>query len=129
MSVVEGWKIPGVKVPPPNERVLKMLVSPETGESKHMSILFSIISPNSTTGTHRHDTSDECMYVATGRGTFICGLEKNAIAPDVLLVAKAGVEHEIRNESEETMKLVAVFCPPPKPAGYFEKATKARLGK
>ncbi|MEM2904966.1 MAG: cupin domain-containing protein [Candidatus Bathyarchaeia archaeon] len=127
MPVVEGWKIPGVKVPPPNERVLKMLVSPETGDSEHMSILFSIISPSSTTGLHRHESGDECMYVATGRGTFICGSERTPIGPDVLLVAKKGVEHEIRNESEETMKLVAVFSPPLKPTGYIAEATRLRL--
>jgi len=129
MSVVEGWRIPGVKVPQPNERVLKVLASPETGGSEHMSILFSIISPDSTTGMHRHESSDECMYVATGRGTYICGSERKAIAPDVLLIAKAGQEHEIRNKSEETMKLVAVFSPPLKPTGYIEKATQARLAK
>jgi len=95
----------------------------------HMSILFSIISPDSTTGMHRHESSDECMYVATGRGTYICGSERTPIVPDVLLIAKAGEEHEVRNEGEETMKLVAVFSPPLKPAGYIEKATQARLGK
>ena len=129
MSVVEGWKIPGVKVPPPNERILKVLVSPETGGSKHTSILFSIISPRSTTGLHVHDSSDECMYVATGRGTYICGSERTPIAPDVVLIAKSGEEHEIRNESDETMKLVAIFCPPLKPTGYIEKALQARLSR
>jgi len=129
VSVVEGWKIPGVKVPRPNERVLKVLVSPETGGSEHMSVLFSIISPSSTTGAHQHQGSEECMYVVTGRGTYICGTERTSIAPDVLLIAKAGEEHEIRNESEETMKLVAVFSPPLKPTGYIEEATRARLGR
>lgn len=69
------------------------------------------------------------MYVVTGRGTYICGTERTSIAPDVLLIAKAGEEHEIRNESEETMKLVAVFSPPLKPTGYIEEATRARLGR
>jgi len=127
LPVIEGWKVRGVKVPPPNERVLKVLVSPETGASKHVSVLFSIISPSSTTGMHRHESSEECMYVVTGRGTFICGSERTPIAPDELLVAEAGEEHEIRNESEETMKLVAVFSPPLKPTGYIEKAMQARL--
>ena len=129
MSVVEGWKIRGAKVPQPNERVLKLLASPETGETKYVSILFSIISPGSTTGRHLHDSSDECMYVATGRGTYVCGSSATSIAPDVLLVAKAGEEHEIKNESEETMKLVAIFGPPLKPLGYIQKALEARLGK
>ncbi|MBS7609184.1 cupin domain-containing protein [Candidatus Bathyarchaeota archaeon] len=127
MSVVRGWEVQGVKVPMPFERVLKILVSPEVGNSEHTTILFSIISPGSTTGLHRHEESEECMYVVSGRGCYKVAGKEISFEPDSILIAKKGEEHEIRNLSDETMKLVAIFAPPLKPSGYIEEALRKRL--
>jgi quercetin dioxygenase-like cupin family protein len=127
MSVVRGWEVPGVKVPKPNERVLKVLVSPEVGNSDYTTILFSIISPFSTTGPHKHDESEECMYVVSGRGVYRVAGREISFEPDSILIAKKGEEHEIRNLSDETMKLVAIFAPPLKPSGYIEEALRQRM--
>ncbi len=129
MSVVKAWKVPGVKVPPPCERVLKVVVSPEVTGAKDVTILFSIISPGSTTGLHRHDGSEEYMYIVTGRGTFTVGGETTPIEPDVIIIAEAGKDHEIRNLSDETMKLLAIYAPPIKPTGYFEKAVQMAVSR
>jgi len=120
---VEVWKVPGVKVPAPNERVLKVLMSPEVTNTPRLTILVSIISPHSTTGLHTHEV-DEFMYIVTGKGESTIAGEKSEVEPDALLQAPATVEHEIRNLSEETLKLFCVFSPPLKPQGYFERATE-----
>lgn len=115
--------VPGVKVPQPNERVLKVLMSPQVTDTRNLTLLVSSISPHSSTGRHTHDV-DEFMYIVTGRGEGYCGEEKVDIQSDVLFYAPSKVEHEVRNTGDETLKLFCIFSPPMKPQGFFEEATK-----
>ena len=128
LTVYSIWEIDGVKVPKPNERVLKIVMSPETTGTKELTLLISIISPNSTTGSHTHDV-DEIMYIAHGRGLFISGGERVSIQTDQVVYAAKGQVHEVKNTSEETLKLICVFYPPIKTNGYLKKAVEAALGK
>lgn len=116
--------IPGVKVPAPNERVLKVLACPELGRAGDFTILISIISPGYTTGLHAHAV-DEYMYVVTGQGKSICRDEASEVGPDFFIFAPRNIEHEIKNTGEETLKLFCVFAPALKPAGYFQEAIAA----
>lgn len=119
--VFDGMEVPGAKVPAPNERVLKVLLSPEIGNTEKLTLLFSIISPGKTTGLHTHDV-DEIMYVATGRGECIVGEEKGKLREDTVLFAPKLVKHEVKNTVDETLKLICFYVPPMKPTGYFAEA-------
>ena len=119
--IIEGMKVTGVKVPSPNERVLKILLSPELENTDKFTLLFSIVSPRNGTGVHTHD-SDEVMYVAAGRGEGIVGEETAEIKPDSVIYAPKLVRHEVKNTGDEMLKLVCFYIPPLKPAGYFEEA-------
>jgi len=121
--IIEGMKVTGVKVPPPHERVLKILLSPELGDTDKFTVLFSIISPGNATGLHTHE-SDEVMYVAAGRGEGMVGEEKAELKEDTVIFAPKLVKHEVANAGEETLKLICFYIPPLKPAGYFEEAIK-----
>ncbi|NIM45091.1 MAG: cupin domain-containing protein [Nitrososphaeria archaeon] len=119
--IVETEDIPGAKVPEPNERVLKVVMSPEIGNYEKLTVLVSIISPGNSTGYHTHG-SDEIMYVATGRGEGVVDGETKKIRVDSLIYAAKGVKHEVKNAGDETLKLICFYSPPIKPAGYFEEA-------
>lgn len=121
---IKGWQVPGVEVPPPNKRFLKVVMSPEVTGTQQLTLLYSIIGPGYTTGVHTHDV-DEFQYVATGRGESTVGEEKSLVEMDTVIHAPAGVSHEVRNTGDETLKLICFFVPPLKPAGYFEKAIEA----
>lgn len=116
--------VKGVKVPLPNERILKVLACPELGAGGDLTVLVSIITPGGGTGLHTHDV-DEYMYVATGSGQSICKGDVDEVASDSLIFAPKGVEHEIRNTGEESLKLFCVYVPALKTAGYFEQAVAA----
>lgn len=128
MAVYSVWKVDGVKVPKPNERVLKIIMSPETTGTKELTLLVSIISPKSTTGSHTHDV-DEIMYIAHGRGVFISYGKRESVQSDQVVYAARGQVHEIKNTSEETLKLICVFYPPLKAEGYVKKAVDAAMRK
>jgi len=124
MPIYKVWETPGAAVPPPNERVLKVILSPEVTGTKELTLLVSIIRPCSTTGVHTHD-QDETMYVATGIGEMLEGERRAWVQPDMVLVAPAGVSHEVKNTGDETLKLICFFSPPLKSGGAYEKAIEA----
>ncbi|MBL7126350.1 MAG: cupin domain-containing protein [Dehalococcoidales bacterium] len=109
--VYDGWSFPAVKAAPPNERFLKIIMSPEVSGYKEATVLFSHIPPGSGTGMHTH-TSDEIMYVI-GRGESKVGDEVTKLEADSVIFAPKGVAHECRNTSEtETLKIFCVYIPP-----------------
>ncbi|MFC1903458.1 cupin domain-containing protein [Chloroflexota bacterium] len=113
-SVYDGWEFPAVKIGPPTERYLKLIMCPETTGYEKATILFSHIPPGGSTGMHTHPDSDEIIYFV-GRGEGIMDREKVALETDSVIFAPKGVEHECRNTSEtETLKLFCVFLPPMK---------------
>ncbi|MDD5698530.1 MAG: cupin domain-containing protein [Victivallaceae bacterium] len=122
--IKKGFNVPGVKAPRPNERMLKVLMSPELGDTNDLTILISIIPPGSTTGLHTHH-GDEYMYVVSGRGESIENGQVSPIEPDSLIVACGGNEHGIRNTGDESLKLFCIFCPALEPVGCFLEAIEA----
>lgn len=120
--IFEGMEVTGAKVPAPLERVLKVLISPELGNTNKFTLLFSIISPGNATGFHTHARADEVMYVAAGQGEAIVGDEKREIRKDAIIFAPKLVEHSVKNTRDETLKLVCFYVPPLKPSGYYEQA-------
>jgi mannose-6-phosphate isomerase-like protein (cupin superfamily) len=119
--IFDGMDVPGVRVPTPNERLLKILLSPELGDTDKCTLLYSIISPKNGTGPHVHD-SDEIMCVVTGRGEGSVGEEKSQFREGTIIFAPKNVKHEVKNSGDETLKLVCVYIPALKPSGYFAEA-------
>ena len=119
----DGMRVPGAKVPAPNERFLKVLLSPELGSTDKFTLLYSIISPKNGTGEHAHD-SDEIMYVATGRGEGVVGNEKSELKEGTVIFAPNRIKHHITNTGDETLKIVCFYIPALKPAGYFAEAAE-----
>jgi len=114
--VYEGWKLPSVKVEPPNMRCLKLIASPETTGYDKATVLFSHIPPGGTTGSHNHPNSDEIIYFI-GRGEGTIDGKRVQIETDSVMIAPKGVEHECWNTSEtETLKLFCVFIPSLEPS-------------
>jgi len=122
--VFDGWEFPSSKADPPNERFLKLILSPELNGYKEATILFSHIPPGSSTGMHTHDANDEIMYVV-GRGEGQVGDEVAKLETDSVIYAPRGVTHECRNTTKtETLKLFCVFIPAIKPSALLEKLTE-----
>lgn len=128
MSIFEIWKVRGIKILKPCERTLKIVMSPETTDTKELTYLVSIIPSNSTTCSHAHDVN-EIMYVASGRGDCIIGGRKSTVQSDSVIFAPKKVEHEIKNTGEETLKLICVFFPPLKPVDHIRDAIEAAKEK
>ena len=60
------------------------------------------------------------MFVVSGRGEATIEGKKHEIVPDTTIYAPLGVRHQLRNLSDETMKVICVFVPP-LPPQYIDK--------
>lgn len=112
------WEIGSKKVDPPHERSLQILYSPNPPEAsfgldkdRDITVLMSTIYPHGgQTGIHTHEV-DEIIFVTTGRGKGVEGDETFDIQPGTVIYAPAGVEHDCRNLSDQTMQMVCIYSP------------------
>lgn len=106
------WEAEAVKVGPPYERTLKVVLSPEVGGVDSLTFIISSLYPGSQTNVHHHGISGELMYFLSGRGKATLGDLSYDIEPDTALYAGPGIEHQIINTSDEMMKVACIYVPP-----------------
>ena len=129
MPVIKVQDVKGVKIPAPYERTIRVLLAPDTQDIvQGMSVSHCIIAPHSQTDYHDHP-GVEMMYIITGFGECHIGEEVFPLQPDVLMVVPPRTMHDMRNYSDETMKLVAMFIPAETAASIYERAEKAAQKK
>jgi quercetin dioxygenase-like cupin family protein len=129
MPVIDCAKIEGIKIPKPYERTIKVLLAPDTQSLvKDLSITMGIIAPKSCNDLHKHE-GIEILYIASGFGRAVLGDETTEIKQDSLIVAPPGVMHQQINDSDDTMKMVAVWTPPQSGKEVMDRAIKAAKGK
>ena len=70
-----------------------------------------LLLPGQTLGAHFHQEVEETFYVAQGRAAFtVNGEELQAAQGDAFRMETAD-RHDIRNDSNEPLKLVFIKCP------------------
>lgn len=131
MKVIKSWEISGIEVPQPYQRIIKVLLAPDLNGIEEYSVSQAIIYPKSKTDNHIHDRK-ELIYIVSGKGYCINNKERVNLELDMLLLIEEGEEHQIFNDSDETMKLLIVFVPP-QTAEYLSKrpiwSLKSSIGK
>ncbi|MBA7628920.1 hypothetical protein ES703_36417 [subsurface metagenome] len=124
--VVDVGKLPGSKVLGENERLLKVVMSPQVGNYDKATVLISEIDPGKSTGMHTHEV-DEIMYVASGEGITICGGKENTVGRGSVIFAPKVIEHTVNNTGNEKLRLVCFFIPSMEPQGKLKEATEKTI--
>ena len=126
MSVIDIRKIEGVRINEPYGRTVKIICAPEiSDEVKDLSITMGIIDPHSRNDLHIHENGMELLYIVSGYGKAIVGDEEFTIQQDSLIIAPKGVRHQQINESDDTMKMFAIWTPPVSGEEVLNRAIKA----
>jgi quercetin dioxygenase-like cupin family protein len=129
MCVIDAGKIEGVKIPAPYERTVKVLLAPDTQDLvKDVSITMGIIAPHSRNDLHTHE-GFELLYIVTGFGKAVLGENAYEIKHDSLIVAAPGVPHQQINESDDTMKMFAIWTPAVSGKEVLDRALIAAKGQ
>jgi mannose-6-phosphate isomerase-like protein (cupin superfamily) len=97
---------------PPHKRELKVLLSPKVhGTSPQLSIGMVSIPPGESGDPHFHDTEQETWFVISGTGKLVVGEEEVKLEADMVVVAPAGVPHQIINDGSQVLKALFIFTP------------------
>ena len=126
MPVINAFNIKSVKIPAPYERVIRVLLAPDTQDDvKGMSVSHGVFAPREGKCDYHKHSGVEMMYIITGKGECHIGDEVFPLEPDTLMVVPPETMHDIRNYSDETMKLVAMWIPPVTSKEIYERAEEA----
>ncbi len=61
---------------------------------------------------NRHETSDQWMYVISGRAQAVVGGSETALSPGDLILIEKGETHEITNTSSFPFQTINIYVPP-----------------
>lgn len=110
MIIIQSDKESGVKVPPPFEREIKLLLGPDKGEVEEIRANLVILPKDGKTNYHMHDRP-ELIYVLDGLGICISEAGDISISKNTLIWAKKNDMHQIKNSSNKELKLFTLFVP------------------
>ncbi len=82
------------------------------------------LKPGEEIGMEVHSEHDQFIRIESGKGKAIMNGEEHEIADGSAVVIPAGIQHNIINMSQETMKLYTIYTPPEHKPGTIHK-TKA----
>jgi len=85
-------------------------VSPETG-SRHLAMGSQDMPPGTGIRIHKHDRTEEILYVTSGAGTVVLGDERIAVEGDTTVWVPPGAWHGVENPDEH-MHLLWIVTPP-----------------
>ena len=73
-----------------------------------------VIAPKDSVGgpDNRHESSDQWLYVMSGRGLALVDDEQVSLEPGTLLLIEAGERHQIINDEDEPLTTINVYAPP-----------------
>ncbi len=125
MSVIYVDKLESYNIPEPFERSIKVILAPDTQDVvKDISITMGIIAPHSNNDYHMHEGT-ELLYIMSGYGKAKIDGKDYELRPDALIIAPPRIMHQQINESDETMKMLAIWTPPVTSKEVLDRAVEA----
>ncbi|HSV31661.1 MAG TPA: cupin domain-containing protein [Atribacteraceae bacterium] len=107
MKIRYVWDEPGVSIPKPYRRTVRMVFGSDRQGVNELSLISAVIDPGSSTD-RRVRNRLELIYIIYGKGVFICNDREYPIEADTAVYVEPGDVVQIRNTGEETLKLASV---------------------
>src|SRR5919107_4629653 len=82
-------------------------------DSPHLFYDAYCLLPGQAQKVHAHEDSDKVYYVLSGTGRFSVGEEEEDLGEGHAVIARAGVPHGVRNETDEGLVLLVTMAPRP----------------
>jgi mannose-6-phosphate isomerase-like protein (cupin superfamily) len=82
-------------------------------DSPHLFYDTYCLMPGQSQKIHAHDDSDKVYYVLRGTGRFTVDDEEEDLGEGHAVIARAGVPHGVRNETQEDLVLLVTMAPRP----------------
>ena len=82
-------------------------------DSPHLFYDLYCLLPGQHQRVHAHEGSDKIYYALEGTGRFTVGEEERDLGKGHAVIARAGVPHGVRNETDENLVLLVTMAPKP----------------
>lgn len=113
MIIVRATDVAGMRAPPPNERELKVLISPSLQkEAEGICVGMTILPPGQTSSSHSHATETETWVILSGMGEVVVGEERTAVEPETAVLIPPGYSHQLVNSGAEPLRVLWLYTPP-----------------
>jgi len=111
LPYVKASEVNGEFKEPP--RTSKLLLAPKFGGVENLSMGMNITEVGSMIPDHKHDDSEEVLFLISGRAKLVIeGEGEWEIGPETAFYSPKGKMHRLENLGDEPLKLVWVYCPP-----------------
>jgi putative monooxygenase len=67
---------------------------------------------------HTHAAEEEIIYILSGAGAILAGQQEVRLEPGVAVFIPPGLQHQIRGDGPESLRLITLFSPPITPGAY-----------
>lgn len=98
-------------------------IGPQNTPTERVSMGVSIFPPGSRPAGHVHDSQEETIYCASGRGRIVTPDGTAEVEPGVTVWVSVGTIHATEADGPDPLELVCFFSPPVVP-GSYEKPNK-----
>jgi quercetin dioxygenase-like cupin family protein len=109
------------RVPLPG-RTWHTYLGPDNTPTERVSMGVSVFPAGSRPPGHVHDTQEETIYCAAGRGRIVTPGATAEIEAGVTVWVEPGTFHATESDGPEPLELVCFFTPPVVPGSYEKKA-------
>jgi mannose-6-phosphate isomerase-like protein (cupin superfamily) len=97
------------------------LLGPANSQARHLAFGLAEFPAGTLAAPHTHITEEEIIYILSGRGAILSAEKEARLEPGAAVFIPPGLEHQIRADGEEPLKLVTPFSPPVTPGAYDVK--------
>ena len=87
--------------------------TPPLFDSPHLFYDVYCLLPGQSQTVHAHEGSDKVYFVLHGTGRFTVGDEEEDLVEGHAVIARAGVPHGVRNETQRNLVLLVTMAPRP----------------
>jgi len=94
------------------------LLGPQNCRAKNLAFGFAEFPAGTVAAPHTHQTEEEIIYILSGRGAVVSAEKEGRLEPGVAVFIPPGLEHQMRADASEPLKLVTLFSPPVTPGAY-----------
>jgi quercetin dioxygenase-like cupin family protein len=94
------------------------LLGPQNSQARHLAFGLAEFPGGTLAAPHTHEKEEEIIYILSGQGAVGSAGKEERLEPGVAVFIPPGLEHQIRVDGEDPLKLVTLFSPPVTPGAY-----------
>ncbi len=90
----------------------KLLVTPDTDQTKHFDFRISVYQPKGYVATHHHTRQEQIYFVLAGEGLMELGSERRVVRRNDTIFIPPGLDHALYNTGLRDLTFLVITSPP-----------------